>query len=403
MGLPIPSVPSARKITMSEQVIYLNNAATSWPKPDRVIEKMVWAATELLATPGRGSAGVRSERVLFEARENVAEFIGVRDSSRIIFTCNATAALNIAISGLLAPGDHVVTTSMDHNSVARPLARMEDNQGVAVTRVEADRQGMVTAASVLDAVRPDTALVVLTHASNVTGTVQPLEEVSSALRSRGERRPRLLVDAAQTAGVLPIDVIASGIDMLAVPGHKSLYGPSGTGFLYIAPDLVLDPLFEGGTGGQSTLRRQPGLMPERYESGTPNIPGIAALGEAVSFIREKGLENIRRHEADLFHLLIGGLRDVPGITLFGPCDPGLQVAVVSFRLEGLDPAEVGGFLEEAKGIQIRVGLHCSPLSHRTIGSMPEGTVRVSPGLFNTREDIAALIDGVRKVVEMRGA
>jgi cysteine desulfurase family protein len=388
---------------MSEPVIYLNNAATSWPKPDRVIEKLVWAATELLATPGRGSAGVRSERVLFEARENVAQFVGAGDSSRIIFTCNATAALNLAISGLLVHGDHVVTTSMDHNSVARPLARVGDKQSVSVTRVEADREGVVTPASVLDAVRPETALVILTHASNVTGTIQPVDEISKGLRSAGEDRPRLLVDAAQTAGVLPIDVEASGIDLLAVPGHKALYGPSGTGFLYVAPDLVLDPIFEGGTGGQSTLRRQPELLPERYESGTPNIPGIAALGEAVSFIQEKGLDEIRNHETALFDILISGLREISGVTLFGPCDPRQQVAVVSFSLEGMDPAEVGGFLEETMGIQVRVGLHCSPFSHRTIGSFPEGTVRVSPGLFNSEDDVKALIDGVRKIQGMRGA
>ncbi len=388
---------------MSEPVIYLNNAATSWPKPERVIQKLLWAATELLATPGRGSAGVRSERVIFEAREAVADFVGAGDSSRIIFTCNATAALNLAISGFLVPGDHVVTTSMDHNSVARPLARMEDKRGVSVTRVEADSEGVVTSASVLDAVRPETALVILTHASNVTGTIQPVQEVSNGLRSGGEGRPRLLVDAAQTAGVCPIDVQAWGIDMLAVPGHKALYGPSGTGFLYLAPDLVLDPLFEGGTGGQSTLRRQPDLLPDRYESGTPNIPGIAALGEAVGYIREKGLEQIRRHETALFDLIVSGLEKIPGVTLFGPCDSRLQMAVVSFRLEGMDPAEVGSFLEETMGIQVRVGLHCSPMSHRTIGSFPEGTVRVSPGLFTTESDIAALIDGVRKIREVRGA
>ena len=388
---------------MSEPVIYLNNAATSWPKPERVIEKLVWAATELLATPGRGSAGVRSERVLFDAREAVADFVGAGDSSRIIFTCNATAALNLAISGFLVPGDHVVTTSMDHNSVARPLARMEDQGGVSVTRVEADSEGVVTSASVLNAVRPETALVILTHASNVTGTIQPVQEVSAGLRTGGEGRPRLLVDAAQTAGVFPIDVQAWGIDMLAVPGHKALYGPSGTGFLYLAPDLVLDPIFEGGTGGQSTLRRQPDLLPDRYESGTPNIPGIAALGEAVSFIKEKGLKKIRRHETALFNLIVSGLKEIPGVTLFGPCDSRLQMAVVSFRLEGMDPAEVGSFLEETMGIQVRVGLHCSPMSHRTIGSFPEGTVRVSPGLFTTESDIAALIHGVRKIREVRGA
>lgn len=388
---------------MSEKTIYLNNAATSWPKPQRVIDKLVWAATELMAAPGRGSAGVRSERVIFEARETVANFIGAADSSRVVFTSNATAALNLAIAGILVPGDHVVTTSMDHNSVARPLARMEDTRSVTVTRVEADPSGIVTAGSVLEAVRPETALVVLTHASNVTGTIQPVKEVSEGLRSAGDGRPRLLVDAAQTAGVLPLDVGDSGIDMLAVPGHKALYGPAGTGFLYIAPDLQLDPVFEGGTGGQSTLRRQPELLPERHECGTPNIPGIAALGEAVSFIREKGTEKIRNHETALFTILVDGLRGIPGVTLFGPCDPRFQVAVVSFRVQGMDSAEVAGFLEETRNIQVRVGLHCSPLSHRTIGSFPEGTVRVSPGLFNTEEDVRALVKGVGELQEMRGA
>lgn len=391
------------KIDMGEPVIYLNNAATSWPKPDRVIKKLVWAATELLATPGRGGSSVKSERVLFQARESVARFIGADDSSRIIFTYNATAALNIAITGLLSTGDHVVTTSMDHNSVARPLARMEDLRDVSVTRVKADREGIVTADSVLAAVRPETALVILTHASNVTGTIQPVNEVGNRLQSAEGARPRLLVDAAQTAGVLPIDVVAAGIDMLAVPGHKALYGPSGTGFLYVAPDLVLDPVFEGGTGGQSTLRRQPDLLPERYESGTPNIPGIAALGEAVSYISERGLDEIRRHETVLFELLVNGLMEIKGVTLFGPCDPRLQTAVVSFCFEDMDPAEVGGFLEEVMGVQVRVGLHCSPLSHRTIGSYPEGTVRVSPGLFNTEDDILALITGVRRIQEIKGA
>ncbi len=387
---------------MIDRTIYLNNAATSWPKPERVIQRLIWAATELPATPGRGGEAVRTERVLFESREAVAGLVGAVDSARIVFTCNATAALNIAISGLLRPGDHVVTTSMDHNSVSRPLARMEDTRGVGVTRVQADEQGMVTEAAILDQVRTETALVVLTHASNVTGTIQPVPEVARALAGMGSGRPRLLVDAAQSAGVLDIDVAAQGIDLLAAPGHKALYGPSGTGFLYITPDLVLDPLWEGGTGGQSTLRRQPDALPERHESGTPNIPGIAALGEAARWIREMGLAEIRRHENALMKALIRGLKAIPGVKVYGPGNPDLQVAVVSFDVEGMDPAEVGGFLEETMGVQTRVGLHCSPLSHRTIGSFPEGTVRVSPGLFNTEEHVRALVEGVERMQELRG-
>jgi cysteine desulfurase/selenocysteine lyase len=397
---PILFAPASRHIPVNEKIIYLNNAATSWPKPDEVVDRLVWAAKELMAAPGRGGASM-VERVVFEARETVARFIGASDSSRIIFTYNATVALNLAICGLLKPGSHVVTTSMDHNSVARPLARMEDTSGIMVTRIQADKEGRVTPDSIVNAIRPDTALLVLTHVSNVTGTIQPMEEILEGILAMGESRPMVLVDAAQSLGVLPIDVSAGGIDLLAAPGHKALYGPAGTGFLYVAEGVTLDPLMEGGTGGQSTLRRQPELLPERYESGTPNIPGIAALGKAVEFIERMSLENIRRHESGLTSMLLKGISALPGLTIHGPGDPELQLAVVSFTIEGVDPAEVSGFLEEAAGIRVRVGLHCSPFSHRTIGTYPEGTVRVSPGIFNTEEDIQALVDGVREMLAMK--
>ncbi|MDT8395016.1 MAG: aminotransferase class V-fold PLP-dependent enzyme [bacterium] len=388
---------------MSNKIIYLNNAAGSWPKPDQVIDRMVWAATEFPSTPGRGGSGVRSEKVLFDTRESLASLIGAADSSRIIFTPNTTAALNLAIAGLVRSRDHVVTTSMDHNSVARPLARLEDREGVEVTRVQAGTDGTVTVSAILEAVRPETALVVMTHASNVTGTIQPVSEVGPALRAMGEGRPLLLADAAQTVGVLPVDVTRDGIDLLAAPGHKALYGSSGTGFLYVGPDVELEPIVEGGTGGHSSLRRQPEMLPARLESGTPNIPGIAALGAAVEFITGKGLDTIRQHEARLMRVLIDGLSPIPGAHLFGPCDPVRQLAVLSFRLDDVDPAEVATFLAEVKGIHVRVGLHCSPFSHKTMGTWPEGTVRVSPGVFNTEEDVQALVEGVTQLQGMRGA
>jgi selenocysteine lyase/cysteine desulfurase len=291
---------------------------------------------------------------------------------------------------------------MDHNSVARPLARLEDKEGIEVTRIQAAQDGTVTVSSVLEAIRPETALVVMTHASNVTGTIQPVGEVGQALQAMGEVRPLLLSDAAQTVGVLPIDVSVDGVDLLAAPGHKALYGPSGTGFLYVAPDVEIEPIIEGGTGGHSSLRRQPDAFPARLESGTPNIPGIAALGAAVHFIAEKGLDNIREHESGLMELLIDGLEEIPGIRLYGPCDTARQLAVLSFRLDDVDPAEVATFLGEVKGIHVRIGLHCSPFSHKTMGSYPEGTVRVSPGIFNTPDDVLALVEGVRQMQEMRG-
>lgn len=383
--------------------IYLNNAATSWPKPEPVVEKMLWATRELSSTPGRsGSSALAGEREIFEAREEVARLIGAEDSSRIIFTLNATQALNLAITGLLTEECHVITTSMDHNSVVRPLARAEDEIGIEVTRLQADARGMVEAGTVAEAVTPRTKLIILTHASNVVGSIQPVEEVCDILRSREGNRPIVLVDAAQSAGVLPLNVVEAGIDLLAVPGHKSLYGPQGTGLLYIAPGVELVPIVEGGTGGQSTLLRQPDVLPEKFESGTPNTPGIAALGEAVRFIQQKGIENIRDHELKLIGILVEGLSRIQGVDLYGPDSIEDRVAVLSFNIKDLDPAEAGSFLEQTRGIQVRVGLHCSPMSHRTIGTFPEGTVRVSPGVFNTEDDVRSLVEGVEELQKFRG-
>jgi selenocysteine lyase/cysteine desulfurase len=244
-------------------------------------------------------------------------------------------------------------------------------------------------------------MVVLTHASNVTGSIQPVEEISRRITSLGEGRPKILVDAAQSVGILPLDVQATGVDMLAAPGHKALYGPAGTGFLYIREGVDLDPLMEGGTGGQSESRRQPEFLPERFESGTPNIPGIAALGEAVELISGMGSEAVRKHESVLLDMLLDGLSRIPDVLVHGPADSRKQVAVLSFTVQGVDPAEVGSFLEDAVGVRVRVGLHCSPHSHRTIGTYPEGTVRVSPGLYNTEEDIRRFLEGVRSMLALR--
>ena len=383
--------------------IYLNNAATSWPKPEPVVEKLLWATRELSSSPGRsGYSFLEGERAIFEAREEAARFIGAQDSSRIIFTHNATAALNLAITGYLDQGAHVVTTSLDHNSVVRPLARAADENNAEIVRIRGDSKGVLTAGAVVDAVTDKTRLVVLTHASNVTGSIQPVDEICKAISSKPGVSPAVLVDAAQSAGVLTLKVSDEGPHMVAVPGHKSLYGPQGTGFLYIAPGIDLDPIMEGGTGGKSTLTRQPEVLPERFESGTPNTPGIAALGEAIRFIRTKGIDEIRTHEQRLMEILIDGFSGIPGIFLWGPCSPADQVAVLSFTVDDLDPAEVGSFLEQTRNIQVRVGLHCSPESHRTMGTFPEGTVRVSPGIFNTEGDILSILEGVRELQKVRG-
>ena len=382
--------------------VYLNNAATSWPKPEQVIGKVLWALRELSSTPGRaGYSALQGEREIFETREEVARLIGAQDSSRIIFTSNATQALNLAITGFLREACHVITTSMDHNSIVRPLARAEDEIGVEVTRVQADEKGMVGVGAVTEAITPRTRLIVLTHASNVVGSIQPVEEICGALGTSDGVRPVVLVDAAQTIGVLPLNVAETGIDLLAVPGHKSLYGLQGTGFLYIAPGVDLVPIIEGGTGGQSTLVRQPEVLPEKFEAGTPNTPGIAALGEAIRFIHSRGIDNIRNHEQKLIEILIEGLSKIQGVVLYGPASPDERVAVLSFNVKDLDPAEVESFLEQTRSIQLRVGLHCSPMSHRTIGTFPEGTVRVSPGIFSTEEDVLSLVEGVRELQKFR--
>lgn len=388
---------------MKKRTIYLNNAATTWPKPRCVVEAMLRAMEDPAGTPGRAvTRGLECERAIFHAREEAARFIGAPDSSRVIFTPNATAALNLAITGLLKEGDHVVTTSMDHNSVARPLRRAADEKGVEVRRLELSPAGTMEAEDIVGMISPNTRLIVLTEASNVTGSIQPVRDVADAVLTMGKDRPMILVDAAQSAGVLPMNVEEDGVDLLAVPGHKSLYGPQGTGFLYIAPGVSLDPLMEGGTGGRSGLARQPETLPDRFESGTPNTPGIIALGEALRFLSDRGLEKIREEEIRLMDILMDGLTGIKGVALFGPRDPRERVGVLSFNVEGMDPAEVGSFLETTRGIILRVGLHCSPHSHRTIGTFPEGTVRVSTGIFNTEDEIIELIQGVKDLLRARG-
>ncbi len=386
--------------------IYLNNAATTWPKPPEVLEAFSRVLAAPACSPGRSTSSLAegalsAERLLFEAREEAARFLGVGDSSRVVFTVNGTASLNLAILGTLRPGDRVVTTSADHNAVSRPLARAQDLLGVAVERVPTDPDGSLPAARILDRVTGGTRLVVLTHGGNVTGALQPLSEVAAGL-SRLSPRPLLLVDAAQTAGIVPLDVDGGGIDLLATPGHKGLYGPPGTGLLALSPRALPLPLLEGGTGGNSSERRQPEALPDRLEAGTPNTPGIAALAEGIRFLRRTGVEEARRREGELCALLLGELSSLPGVRVVGPPAGEGRVGVVSFLVGDLDPAEVGTFLEETAGIVTRVGLHCAPHAHRSAGTFPAGTVRASLGLFNTPEEVSLLGESLRALLRLRG-
>lgn len=372
--------------------IYLDNAATSFPKPESVYQAVDRAQRHLGANPGRGGhrMSLDASRLVFETRETLAGFFGIEDSSRIAFTSNATSALNQALFGLLQPGDRVVTSSMEHNSVTRPLRALQE-RGVQVVKVAADSFGRVDPAALRLACEDPTRMVVLSHCSNVTGTLQPLEQIGPWCRKQGIL---LLVDAAQSAGIFPLQVEALKIDLLAVPGHKGLLGPLGTGMLYVREGLQLLPLMYGGTGGNSSSDLLIEEMPDRLECGTLNATGLAGLKAGVDYLQSRGLAQLRALEVALMEQLIEGLRQIPGVSLYGPLDPAHHGAVLSFNLQGVDPAELGYRLDHDFDILVRVGLHCAPDAHRTIGTYPRGTVRVSPGHFNTAADIAHLLSAV---------
>jgi len=376
--------------------IYLDNAATTFPKPEQVYRAMDRALREIGVGPGRGSysRGLDATRLVFEARENIARFFGVGDSSRIVFTHSATESLNLAVNGLLRPGDHVVSTTMEHNSLVRPLHRLAE-KGVEITWVEADRTGLVDCGAIAAALRPNTRLLAMSHCSNVTGTIQPVAEAAGLA---GRAGALVLVDAAQSAGLLEIDVRGMGIDLLAVPGHKGLYGPPGTGILYVAEGIELLPLLVGGTGGQSAGPGQPSDLPEGLESGTPNTPGIAGLGAGIDFVRETGLSSLRIRECRQVGALLEGLAGIPGITIHGPRTAGERCSVISFTVAGFDPAVIGFRLDREHDVSVRTGLQCAFSAHRAIGTWPEGTVRVSPGYFNTDDDIEAFLRALREIV-----
>ena len=375
-------------------MIYFDNAATSWPKPPGVTEAMVHFLNQVGANPGRAGhrRAVEAGRIVYNAREAVAELFNAPDPLRIAFGANVTEALNLALLGLLRPGDHVVTSSMEHNAVMRPLRALE-NERVEVTVVGCSTDGRLDLAALEAAIRPDTVLVALNHASNVTGTVLPVAEVGAICR----HGPLLLVDAAQTGGAYPIDLQADGIDLFAFTGHKSLGGPMGTGGLIVGErvdEKRITPLVYGGTGSLSEHDQQPDFMPDAFESGTPNAVGLAGLEAGVRWVLERGVNEIRAHEVGLTQALIEELGSIPGVTVYGTLDAELQTATVSFNITGVAPSEVGMRLDEEYGIMCRVGLHCAPAAHKTLGTFPGGTVRFGLGAFSTMADVFTLLSSV---------
>lgn len=377
-------------------MIYLDNAATSWPKPEQVYDA-VSGAIRRSGNPSRSnSEEARAAATdIIETRGALAQLFNIADPQRIVFALNATDAINLALQGMLKPGDHVITSRMEHNAVTRPLAYLED-AGVMVTKVTTDPVTGADPDEIRKSIRPETKLVAMTHASNVTGTLNPIEEIGAICREAGVP---FFVDASQTAGAIPIDVVKMNIDLLAFPGHKSLLGPTGTGALYVSETVSPHPIRSGGTGVFSEVRLQPEQLPYYYEAGTQNTVGISGLCASVHYIMERSVSSIYFEEQKMVTALIDGLTSMPGVTVYGPLvSP--RAAAVSFNIEGMDCADVAMILESYYDISVRSGLQCAPDTHRMLGTFDMGgTVRVSPGLFTTPDEIDEFLWAVREIAD----
>ena len=383
------------------KTIYLDNAATSFPKPEAMLATMMAYQQAVGANPGRSGHGLSIDagRIIYETREILARLFNIEDPLRIVLTKNSTEALNIALHGGLRSGDHVITSGMEHNSVMRPL-RFLESQGVRVSVIPCSPRGELDPEDIKKAIRPATKMVVMTHASNVTGTILPVEAVGAIIRERGDIL--FCVDAAQTAGALPMDVQKMKIDLLAFTGHKSLYGPQGTGGLYIRKGLEkkITPLMMGGTGSRSEFEAQPDFMPDKYESGTPNTIGFAGLGAGATYLAEQTIDRIRAKEEQLTRRFLGRLEAFKDqVTVYGPNDAARQTAVISFNVKNISPSDAAMFFEEKFGILCRPGLHCAPAAHRTIGTFPQGTVRFSFGFFNTSREVDRAAKAVMALID----
>ena len=377
-------------------MIYLDAAATSWPKPEAVYRAMDRFAREEAANPGKGGhlMSRRSAERIAGTRDRLSRLLNAPDPSRIVLTLNATDALNIAIKGVLRKGDHVVTSVLEHFSVSRPIAAMERAGSVTVTRVEPDAEGSIPPEAVRDATTDRTRLLALTHCSNVIGVVNPPADYAKIARDHGAL---LLLDAAQTGGIVKIDVQESGVDLVALTGHKNLLGPMGTGALYVREGLTLEPWREGASGPKPDAEFHPEEMPFRLEGGTPNAPGLVGLGAGLEFIEKVGEENIRTHKRDLAFRFMESIRGNERIHFHGGANPERHIGTVSLTIDGVKPKEAGTILDEKYKIACRPGLHCAPGAHKRLGTFPEGTIRFSFGYFNTEEHVEAASKAVLEI------
>ncbi|MBN2088549.1 aminotransferase class V-fold PLP-dependent enzyme [candidate division KSB1 bacterium] len=381
-------------------MIYFDNTATSFPKPPGVAAAMMQFMDKIGANPGRAGhrLAIESGRIVYATREAIAELFQAPDPLRIVFTANVTEALNLALCGLLKAGMHVVTSSMEHNSMMRPLRCLEQ-KGVELTVVQCDSQGALEPAHIESAIQSNTVMIAINHASNVVGTILPISEIGQIAR---KHNLLFLVDTAQTAGVLPINMEKDNIDLLGFTGHKSLYGPMGTGGLIIGKRVDLDtfePMKSGGTGSHSEHEQQPKFLPDKFESGTLNVVGLAGLNASVRWLLEQGIDLVRPHEIQLAKHLLEGLESINGVQIYGQQEPAKRIATISFNIVGKAPSEIGLRLDEDFDVLCRVGLHCSPASHKTIGTFPTGTVRFGMGIFNTLEEVDRAIAAVQQLTE----
>lgn len=379
--------------------IYLDNASTSFPKAPNVASAMADYITNRGININRGSYALAYdvEDIIYTTRQRLNTLFNGHDPSHVIFTQNVTMSLNMVIKGLLKSGDHVLVSSMEHNAVMRPLTQLLD-KGITFDTIPCDSTGFIQMDSIEPLIRPNTVALIINHASNVCGTIQPLESIGSICKTHNLQ---FIVDAAQTAGVIPIDVKACHIDALCFTGHKGLLGPQGIGGIILTKEMAqnLTPLIAGGTGSFSHLETMPTHMPDAFEAGTLNLPGIIGLNEGLAYIESQGMENIHNHELALTQAFLEGLQSIDVVNIVGKQDIQDRTAVVSITIDSMDPASIAYELESTYHIMTRVGLHCAPRAHQTLGTYPEGTVRFSFGYANTHEDVVSALSALHRILK----
>ncbi len=382
-------------------MIYLDNSATSFPKPREVREKMNECMKRYCANPGRSGhrMSMKINEEIYSCREKLSAMFNTKGAERVIFTSNTTSALNTAIKGILHRGGHVIFTSMEHNSVVRPIYKLSETEGIDYSIAGANVYGYVSPEAVEALIRPDTQLIVAIHASNVCGTVNPIAKIGAIAK---QYNIPFLVDAAQSGGILPIDMVKDNISMLALAGHKGLYGPTGTGVLCLGDEINPDTLTEGGTGSNSRDPRQPNELPDKYESGTINAVGICGLSSGIDFINRVGMETIYNHDMMLTKILLEDLSVIKGVKIHGYLTCADRLGVVSVTIDDVDSVEAAAILDEDFGIAVRAGYHCSYLAHSTIGTRDSGTIRLSAGAFNSVKDIKASVMAINEICKKNG-